>query len=1433
MTKAHLYIDGEYQGKISNPEKFVEEIRKLRREGKLPKEINIAYLPFKEEVRITMDSGRVRRPLIVVENGKPKLTKDHIEKLRKGEISWNDLVEMGVIEYLDAEEEENALIAAKPEDVTEKHTHLELHPSVILGLHASLIPYAEFDRGDRVNYGAKMSGQAIAVYSTNYPTRTDTKSNVLIYGQIPLVQTYTYDVFNFKQHPNGQNVVIAVVSHGYNMQDAIVFNKSSIQRGLFWNYMFRTYEAVENRYVSGQEDKIGIPQPGVKGYLGEDAYKHLDEDGIIPPETEVKSDQVLIGRVSPLRFLGKADEFITGIENLRETSVKLRHRDKGVVDRVFITQTSEGNKMVKVVVRDLKIPEIGDKFATRHGQKGVIGALVPQENMPFTSQGIVPDVIFNPHGIPSRMTAGQLLEIIAGKVGALKGKIIKSSAFDPVREEDLSKMLKDLGFREDSREVMYDPRTGRMYNVRIFVGVVFYMKLDHLVSNKLHARARGPVTLLTKQPTEGRAKEGGLRLGEMEKDVLIAHGAAITLKERFDSDKTKVPICVNCGVVAVKDHIRNRYICPLCKDDDVVEIEMSYAFKLLLDELMSMMIFPKLKVDKDLEKIVGVEFRVLDPETIKKMSFAKITKIDLYDEEGYPIEGGIMDPRLGTVDPGLRCRTCGGRFGQCPGHFGYIELAKPVINPLFIKHIYNLLRVTCKKCGRIMYKESQIKNGKINFAELVKNPPTTCPHCNAKQPKVKLLKPYTFKFDDEEVSPQRIREIFEKIPDEDLKLIGIRSRPEWFIVTLLPIPPVTMRPSITLENGERSEDDLTHKLVDIVRINERLKETLELGAPDFIIKDLWELLQYHTATYFDNELSGIPPARHRSGRVLKTLAQRLKTKEGRFRHNLLGKRVNFSARTVISPDPFIGINEVGVPEEIAKELTVPEVANEENLDFLKKLILNGPNKWPGANYVLRPDGIRLKITEKNKEMIAEQLEPGFIVERHLMDGDVTLFNRQPSLHRMSMMAHKARIFKSKTFRLNLAVCTPYNADFDGDEMNLHVPQSKEAMAETEMLMSVEKHIRSPRYSGPIIALIHDHISGLFLLTYGERKIKYEDAVLLVRMVNREVEIPKKKYLTGKEIFSLFIPDEISIETKGKLSALKEEAEKEGKVIIKNGKLVQGAIDKATVGENGVLIDVIEKKYGPYFAKEFIENITKLALYFLSFHGFSISLADYKLPKEIKKKIREILRRGNKEVNKLINEYREGKLQLLIGRTPKESLEQLINREINKMITEINNLVIENVKRDTEVFVMSASGARGSLVNFVQMSGVIGQERIMGERIERGYWLRVFPHFERGVISLDAKGFVSRGFVDGLNVFEFFFDAMNSREGLMDKSVKTRHSGYMERRLIGALQDLVVEYDGTVRDSGGKIIQFLAGEDGLDPSKIRRGGIDVEEIARDL
>lgn len=834
-------------------------------------------------------------------------------------------------------------------------------------------------------------------------------------------------------------------------------------------------------------------------------------------------------------------------------------------------------------------------------------------------------------------------------------------------------------------------------------------------------------------------------------------------------------------------------------------------------------------------------FGVLDPQTVKKMAVAKITKTELYDQEGYPVEGGLMDSRLGVIDPGLRCRTCGGTVGECHGHFGYLELTRPVVNVHYAKLIYNILRVTCSDCGKVLLDKEgteKFQRRRKSLRRLKTIVKKKCPHCGVEQKKIKFLKPTTFLEDGTILSALEVRERLEKIPDEDLGNVGLKgTRPEFFVITLLPIPPVTMRPSITLETGERSEDDLTHKLVDIVRINKRLNENINLGAPDFIIQDLWELVQYHVATYIDNGISGVPPARHRSGRILKTLTQRLKTKEGRFRHNLIGKRVNYSARTVISPDPMLDLNEVGVPLEIAKELTTPVVVNENNIKAIKELLGRYPD-WPTINYIIRPDGRRKKVSETNKKEISEELESGYVVERQLRDGDWVLFNRQPSLHRMSLMAHKVRVMPDKTFRLNLTVCTPYAADFDGDEMNLHVPQIEEARAETKLLMDVKKQLRSPRFSGPIIGAIHDHITGLYLLTHEDKKFSREEVVQLVRFCDLDVRIPKKKEFTGKEIFSFFLPNDLNMEYRaescvGHVKCKKRKCPYDCYVVIRRGKLISGTIDERSVGTSkGKLLDEIEKRYGHDFAKKFLSNIAKLSLQIVTNTGFTTSLSDQDLDEKMKKKINKIVEDARKEVNDLIRDFKAGKIKALIGRTVTESLEALIKTKLANSLNQVAKLV-ESAIPENNTVIMAKSGARGSMINLVQNAACIGQETIRGERINIGYHDRTFTHFKPGDVSLESKGFVKSSFKGGLSPFEFFFDSMNSREGLMDKSLKTRHSGYLERRLIGALQDLKVEYDKTVRDSAKKIIQFSAGEDGLDPSKIQRGGVNVKKITKSV
>ncbi|HLE07828.1 MAG TPA: DNA-directed RNA polymerase subunit B [archaeon] len=590
---AKVIINGTPAG-FTNPE-VVSEIRKRRRADILPKEINTSFYRDTNEIKIATDSGRVRRPLIVLENGSPKLTEDDIKKIAAGELTWVETVKSGAIEFLDAEEEDEMLVALYEKDITPKHTHLEILPTAILGLSASLLPFSQHNRGDRVNFGAKMIGQAVGIYSPNYFMRTEAKSNLLIYPQTPLVETAMTSASGLLEHPAGQNIVIAVATyHGYNINDAIVFNKASVERGLFRSFFYRVYGTEQRRYWGGQEDKICVPDKDVRGYRSEEDYNRLNEDGIIAPETPVLDGDVLVGKISPMRFLSST-ELMGGIANMRESSVTMGF-ERGVVDRVFVTETLNGTKLIKAVVRDLRVPEVGDKFASRHGQKSVIGMIAKEEDLPFSASGYTPDLIFNPHGIPSRQTIGQLLEILAGKSTAFDGKKIDATAFGSLTEKEIRNLMANYGFRSDGKEVFYNGITGEKMEFEIFVGLTYYQKLDHMVANKIQARSRGPVTLLTRQPTEGKAKEGGIRFGEMEKDCLIAHGAVLTLKERFDSDKVSVPICRKCGVTAAWDKQKDQHVCPLCRDTDVAIVDMSYAFKLLLDELKALLIYPKVVV---------------------------------------------------------------------------------------------------------------------------------------------------------------------------------------------------------------------------------------------------------------------------------------------------------------------------------------------------------------------------------------------------------------------------------------------------------------------------------------------------------------------------------------------------------------------------------------------------------------------------------------------------------------------------------------------------------------------------------------------------------------------------------------------------------------------------------------------------------------------
>jgi len=793
------------------------------------------------------------------------------------------------------------------------------------------------------------------------------------------------------------------------------------------------------------------------------------------------------------------------------------------------------------------------------------------------------------------------------------------------------------------------------------------------------------------------------------------------------------------------------------------------------------------------KQISGMTFHLLSPEQVKKLSVAKIVTPELYDVDGYPVDGGLMDLRLGAIDPGVRCRTCGGRLKECLGHPGMIELARPVVHISYLPIIDLVLRSTCEACGKVLIKdEKYLEKPLIDRIKKAKDG-KKCPHCGIIQEKVKLEKPSTFRSGRRRLFPSEIRERLVNVPDEDLKVLGINAatlRPEWAILTLLLVPSVTVRPSITLQTGERSEDDLTHKLSDIIRSNQRLWENLNAGAPEVIIEDLWDLLQYHITTFFDNSKAKIPPARHRSGQPLKTITERIKGKEGRIRKNLAGKRVNFSARTVISPDPNLKLNEVGVPLDVANVLTVAEKVTTLNINRMKDLIV--AEGYPGANYIIRPDGKRKRITDDLKDDLKEEIEPGYTVERHLVDGDVVLFNRHPSLHRASLMAHFVRVLPGKTFRIHPAVCAPYGADFDGDEMNIHAPQTEEARSEAEVLLNVNANLFSPKNNMNFLGCTDDAISGNYMLE--ESEVGKEDAAQLLYQSGIEATNLSKTN-KGRDILLKALPkgiDSSNVSSKG----------------FKKGK--------------GDVLKVVDKNIGREEAIELLKKVFALGTTFLSRNGFTLSVEDLDVSDDVKKKTQKIIEGAEEKTQKIIESYYDESIELLPGKTAEETRELKILTVLNGTRTDIGDAIKEGLPEDNLTNQMIKSGAKGSILNVSQIAGSVGQQVLNGKRIDFGYTERTLPFFKKGDLSPRSHGFIYSSLMKGFEPDEFFFGAMTGRDGLMDVALRTPKSGYLYRRLANALQDLVMAYDGTVRDASNNIVQFVYGLDGVDISAKHKG-----------
>ncbi len=847
------------------------------------------------------------------------------------------------------------------------------------------------------------------------------------------------------------------------------------------------------------------------------------------------------------------------------------------------------------------------------------------------------------------------------------------------------------------------------------------------------------------------------------------------------------------------------------------------------------------------EVIQSVKFGIISPEQTKKLSVVKLSVPDTYNEDGYPIDGGLLDQRLGVIDPGLVCKTCGARAKTCPGHFGHIELIRPVIHSEFSKIIYMLLQSTCGSCHRILMSDDEIKGvrdkvkgivaleaqnlteeeiaehdeeieGRKSGKSILKKIRSArkCPHCGAVQDKIKFSSPTYFYVGDKKLKPDEIRDSLAGINSDDLEMLGIDpnvSRPEWLVLTLLLVPPVNVRPSITLESGERSEDDLTHKLVDIMRINQRLAQNINAGAPQIIIDDLWELLQYHVTAYFNNETSGIPPARHRSGRALKTLAQRLKGKEGRFRYNLSGKRVNYSARTVISVDPYIDLDEVGVPFDIASKLTVPFYVTLWNIDKARELLSRAA--YPMILNLISTDGKRKRVIDTNREDLLKEMKPGDILERQLVDGDIVLFNRQPSLHRMSIMAHRVRVLPGKTFRINFCVTPPYNADFDGDEMNLHVPQTLEAQAEAKYLLEVQYQIFSPRDGEALITNNEDGITGMYFLTKEDTRLTKDEASYILGIAGiYELPKPEKNgQYKGKDVFSMLLPKDLNFETKISGGTLK----------IVNGKLVDGVLTKETYGRgNNKLLIKLGMDYGTEVLKRFLFLSSKLSDAYVTFIGATIGVKEYITTEQIERGRAELLENTFKLIDEKIEQYKARKLEPLIGYTRRESLERMIIVDLNMAREKAGEVLIKNVDPANSAMQMARAGSRGSIFQYEQMSMFLGQQATLsGGRIKRGYYTRrVLPHIVPGDVRPGARGFVSTNYYTGLSPIDLFMHAVGSRGSEVYKALLTARSGYLYRRLSNALQDLYIERDFSVRDTSNNIVQTIYGGDAIEPLSVQ-------------
>ena len=918
--------------------------------------------------------------------------------------------------------------------------------------------------------------------------------------------------------------------------------------------------------------------------------------------------------------------------------------------------------------------------------------------------------------------------------------------------------------------------------------------------------------------------------------------------------------------------------------------------------------------EPETNNVVGVQFSIMSPDEIKNRSVVEVTKHETYDKD-IPIIKGLFDIRMGTTDMDKICGTCGQNNINCPGHFGHIDLARPVYHYQFLSILHKVLKCTCIQCSKILINKDSPKvedlmkksnktrwNSIYEMSQKISRcGQETEDGCGARQPdKIKVegmdgIFAVWNKLDDkiktQHLSVEEVRSILEKISNEDINILGFSDvwcRPEWMICSVFPIPPPSVRPSVKQDDSQRMDDDLTHKLCDIIKCNNVLKQKIESNSRSEVIDDWTKVLQYHISTMIDNELPGVAQSVHRSGRALKAIRQRLKGKDGRIRNNLMGKRVDFSARSVITPDPNIELDELGVPFSIAKNLTYPEIVNQYNKDRIQKLLNNGPNVYPGVK-IIEQNGIKKTINERN--VLDIELNNGDIVHRHLIDGDFVLFNRQPSLHKMSMMGHRVKVMKGNTFRLNVSVTPPYNADFDGDEMNMHAPQSISTVSELMNIASVVYQIISPRENKPIITIVQDTLLGINKLTKGEI-IKYKssssdsyyfsnntniypikktseegiskmvvdtsyfnrsqvmnlisslstfDGVLPESSMSIDMNGKKVEYWSGKTIISYIIPPHINLTmTNDSYDNLKENDEIKNmmnKVIIENGNLISGGMDKAMFTKTSKgLIHTIYNDIGPERCKDFIDDLQKIVSYFLLIEGFSVGIGDMVADNKTYQKISNVIKDNKVKIDKISQEIHLNIFENFSGQTNNEFFEGKVNSLLNDTLRQTGNIGLENLDQKNRVTNMVNSGSKGKSTNIAQIVACLGQQNVDGKRIPYGFIDRTLPHYSKYDDSSEARGFVENSFISGQTPQEYFFHAMGGREGLIDTAVKTSETGYIQRKLVKSMEDLRVENDYSVRNSSGCVIQFIYGDDGMDATFVESQPLHImnmntEDIAK--